>query len=485
MRIRFGIMAKLFVWYFAIFSISFGMMMFFFMYIQKIMRVSDEIVNRKYIISSNAKNMIDGLFYMEENERKYDVLKKTEYIEYFVSAQKAFEGNLLGLIRLEAGTASSAFWEELYKSYQAQLPAQAVQPSEAADNDSSSVPWIPEEVLNDWIKRISAARSENERQVEGAMVSLLKQGKMAVRWGAAGLAFTCFVGAVGAVFLTYSMNRPLQGLRGGIRAFSREGPSDPIKVLSNDEFGELAQTFNEMTARLKEEEHLRSDFISMLSHEIRTPLTSIRESVNLIAEEVMGPINERQRRFLDIASVELDRISNLLNHLMQVSRIEVGALNVFPAPMDPSLLVSNSVYRLAPAAESKGIKIVTRLAEGIPEVMGDREHLQQVLLNLLGNAIKFSPPGSEVTIRLDYNEDRTMARFSVEDNGPGVPEEERPLIFHKYYRASGMRNQVDGVGLGLSISKYIVEAHGGVIWVDGREGRGSAFGFTIPFAVNC
>jgi signal transduction histidine kinase len=473
-------MVKLFLWYFAIISASYGMIIFFFMYIQQMMRVSDEIVNKKYIISSNAKNMIDSLFNMEENERKYDVLKRAEYIKYFASAQKQFEENLLGLMQLVNGTDACAFWEQLHRDYQALLPARDAN----YDEDESTIPWITEEVLNDWIRRISAARSENERSVQDAMLSLHDRGKLAVRWGSVGLVFTALVGAVGVVFLTYSMSRPLRELRKGIRSFSREGPIEPIKILAHDELGELAQTFNEMTTRLKEEEHLRSDFVSMLSHEIRTPLTSIRESVNLIAEEVMGPINERQRRFLEIASLELDRISNLLNHLMQVSRIEVGALKIHPSPIDPSTLVGSSLYRLAPAAEAKDIKISTQVADDIPFVLGDKEHLQQVLLNLVGNAIKFSPQGSEVVIRVERDVSRSQVIFSVIDSGPGIPEKEKPFIFHKYYRVSGMREHVDGVGLGLSISKYIVEAHGGDIWVENRAGRGSSFGFTIPSAVN-
>ena len=124
------------------------------------------------------------------------------------------------------------------------------------------------------------------------------------------------------------MIRPLRELRRGIKSMSRSGLNDPIRIYSNDEFGELAGAFNDMAARLTEEERMRSDFISMLSHEIRTPLTSIRESVNLIAEEVMGDINEKQRRFLLIASHELERITTLLNHLMQISRLEAGAVEI-------------------------------------------------------------------------------------------------------------------------------------------------------------
>jgi signal transduction histidine kinase len=479
MKIRFGIMMKLFVWYFGLILISYATIIVFFTYIQQIMKVSDDIVNKKYQISSNAKRMIDSLLYMEENQKKYDVLKKSQYIDYFVSAQREFEDSLHGILRLEPTADDNSSWKQLYQSYQYQFPNQ-VEPEHA--DESSPVPWIPEGVINDWIQKISAARAEIEREVETAMVGLHNRGQLALQWGLVGLAITILVGLLGIVFLTHSINRPLRELRRGIRSMSGEGLREPIRVFSKDEFGELAHAFNEMAAHLREEERIRSDFISMLSHEIRTPLTSIRESVNLIAEEVMGGINDRQRRFLEIASLELERISNLLSHLMQVARIEVGALKIRPRLMNPADLVNGSLYRLLPAAEAKGIKIQAEVEPALPNIMGDLEHLQQVLLNLLGNAIKFSPAGQAVVIRVRGvdSESGACLAFSVSDSGPGIPGEEQPLIFHKYYRASGLRDQVDGVGLGLSISKYIVEAHGGTIWVKSQLGQGSTFGFTLP-----
>ncbi len=481
MRIRFGIIIKLFLWYFTIIFISYGTIVVFFAYIQQIMKVSDTIVNKKYKISSNSKHMIDSLLTMEESEKRYDVLKRSEYIGYFASAQKDYESNLIEILQLRADTETAQAWVELYQSYRAHLPELDVTPQ---GEESAQVPWIDEAVINDWMQKISSARATNEREVEAAMVGLHHRGQLAVQWGLVGAGISILVGLVGIFFLTHSMNRPLRELRRGIRSLSHEGVSEPIRILSQDEFGELARAFNEMAARLSEEDRIRSDFISMLSHEIRTPLTSIRESVNLIAEEVMGEINDRQRRFLEIASLELERISNLLNHLMQISRIEVGALKIMPHPMDPGDLVKESLYRLLPAAEAKGVAMHAQVETGLPQAMGDHDHLQQVLLNLLGNAIKFSPSGSEVTVRVEpvSEESGIWIKFSVKDSGPGIPSEEQPLIFHKYYRVPGMREQVDGVGLGLSISKHIVEAHGGSIWVESQLGQGSSFGFTLPAA---
>src|SRR5208337_4273981 len=151
---------------------------------------------------------------------------------------------------------------------------------------------------------------------------------------------------IGVIGFSFGMIRPLRELQRGIKSMSRSGLTAPIRIYSNDEFGELAGAFNDMAARLTEEERMRSDFISMLSHEIRTPLTSIRESVNLISEEVMGDINERQRRF------------------MQISRLEAGAVEIHQREIDLGEFVLGAISRLIPAAEAKDMLIRSDIAPG-------------------------------------------------------------------------------------------------------------------------
>jgi signal transduction histidine kinase len=485
MKIIFSIMLKFLLTYFGLISMAYAIILILFVQIHQVMKVSNNIVDKKYAISSLSKRMIENLLSMEENEKKYKILKKKEYWDYFVVSQKEFEANLKEVLKLAPKTKASPPWHDLYLDYQRKFPTHETgslfSPGKIGALNQGA--WIPEEVINAWIDQISQARSKNEAEVESDMWRLHHRGRAAIRWGMAGLGILLLVGLLGSLFLTHSIHRPLRELRKGIGSISRDGLSEPIQILSRDEFGELAQTFNKMTARLKEAERMRSDFISMLSHEIRTPLTSIRESVNLISEELMGPVSNEQRRFLDIAGKELIRISDLLNHLMQVSRMEAGALEINPRALDPLDYVEESICCLSPLAESRYIRVNRQISPEIPQVWADPEHLRQVLINLIGNAIKFSPSGEEVVVGVGVDLDKHRVAFSIADRGPGIPEEELPHVFHKYYRVSGMRNQADGVGLGLSISKYILEAHGGDIWVKSHKGQGSTFGFTLPVAI--
>ncbi|MGC9965407.1 MAG: HAMP domain-containing sensor histidine kinase [Syntrophobacteraceae bacterium] len=482
MKIKFGILAKLFAWYLLACLIFYGTILSLFVHIHALGKISEDITNRNYRISTASKKMIDTLWWMAESQKKYDLLKKEEYKEYLASGQKEYEANLYEIVWLGPGTGNSVGdnpWEGLYREYLEQLEAEE---QKQADAEHSGVLWLNEDLINQWVEKIQKARVANEQQIEIMVKNLNRQGREAVQWGLVGVSASLLIGLFGVIGFSLGMSRPLRELRRGIKAMSRSGLTDPIRVYSNDEFGELAGTFNDMAARLTEEERMRSDFISMLSHEIRTPLTSIRESVNLISEEVMGDINEKQRRFLLIASHELERITTLLNHLMQISRLEAGAVEIHPRSIDLDEFVQSTISRLIPAAEAKDISIGSEIDTTISGFYCDPDNMQQVLLNLIGNAIKFSPQGSDILVSVKRDESGKSPNlvFSIRDHGQGIPEEEQALVFHKYYRASGTRDEVDGVGLGLSISKHIVETHGGEIGVRSKPGEGSTFSFTLP-----
>jgi signal transduction histidine kinase len=474
----YGITGKLLIWFFTIVAIFYGTILLLYLNFQHVVHLSEGIVNKNYAISDYSKRVLENLISMEENEKKYHLLKKEDYLTFFINARNEFEGGLLKILSFGArGETISSKWQEVLDAYQPY--ALQLDLSQDVQRPPDGF-WIPEKVIIEWIEKINGARFENQAEVENATRELNRRGVKAVHNALIGLGVSSLLGLLGVVFLAYSMIRPLRELMTGIRSISKERYSEPVQIHSRDEFGELAAAFNEMAARLRQEEQLRSDFISMLSHEIRTPLTSIRESVNMIEEEVMGPINNRQRKFLEIAGSEIGRICDLLNHLMQASRLEPGALKLNHEPVDVYALVTVCIDRLKPAAEAKQVRIISEISKETPDVLGDMQYLQQVFLNLIGNAIKFSDPHTRIWVRAEGVDKRNRITFSVVDTGPGILEEDQTKLFNKFYRATTVREHQDGVGLGLSITKNIVEAHGGSIWVQSQIGKGSVFSFTLP-----
>lgn len=481
----YGITSKLLIWFGVVVSIFYGTILVLYINVQQVVRISETIVEKNYTISSISKKMIENLINMEESDKKYGLLQKKEYLDFFLAERGKFEENLLKILDLEMkGYTIPAEWHDIYEGYQS-FPVVVSMDSgdEILQEPNTGIEdlRIPETIINRWIEMITQAQIKNSIELDDSTPELDRRSRISARNGLIGLSVSSLVGLVGIIFLAYSMIRPLRELIRGIRTISKDRDSQPINIHTKDEFGELAGAFNEMTARLRREERMRSDFISMLSHEIRTPLTSIRESVNMIGEEVMGPINQRQSKFLEIASSEIGRICELLNHLMQASRLEPGRLEILAHPIDPHGLVVESVNSLKAAAQSKDIQLKVLVPEGLPLVLGDSRQIQQVLLNLIGNAIKFSDSENSVEIFVEgegLNE--KMMCFCVMDNGPGILEEEQSQLFNKYFRATNIRQHMDGVGLGLSIAKNIVEAHNGTIWVDSEYGNGSKFCFTLP-----
>jgi PAS domain S-box-containing protein len=232
--------------------------------------------------------------------------------------------------------------------------------------------------------------------------------------------------------------------------------------------------------RLKELDKMKSDFVSNVSHELRTPLTSIKGSVDNMLDGLTGALNEKQIRYLSRIKSNTDRLSRLINDLLDLSRIESGRVEVRPTTFSVTVLAAEVAEQLKHLATEKLIRIEVPSADLGTTVWADRDKVIQILINLIGNAVKFTPHDGKVTVALEKNDD-DFVQIAVSDTGPGILSEETSKIFSKFYQVANVANQKPkGSGLGLAISKALVEMHGGKIWVESEVGRGSTFYFTLP-----
>ena len=237
--------------------------------------------------------------------------------------------------------------------------------------------------------------------------------------------------------------------------------------------------FDDIT-REKEIDQMKSDFISLVSHELRTPLTSIIGFVSFILDGKAGAINDRQRNSLARVQRQSKRLAALINDLLDISRIESGRIQMEQESISLLEIVTQRLEEIRPQADEKSIRLVLTAPESIPDILGDEARMGQVFTNLIGNAIKFTPNNGEVSVKVEA--DGNLLHVEVIDTGPGIPAEERQKIFDKFYQLSDISTrQQGGSGLGLSITKSIVEAHGGKLWIDdGNQGKGSNFQFVLP-----
>ena len=226
-------------------------------------------------------------------------------------------------------------------------------------------------------------------------------------------------------------------------------------------------------------DQLKSDMVATVSHELKTPLTSMQMAVHLLLEEAVGPLTPKQVELLLAARQDTDRLLAMINDLMDLTRIEQGRFTLDLAPVEPAALLAAAVERFGPAAEDAHLSLESEAAPGLPAVRVDRERVEHVFDNLIGNALAHTGKGGKV--RLSAEADGTDVRFTVTDTGEGIPAEYLPRIFERFFRVPGSRRQ-SGAGLGLAITREIVTAHGGRIDATSRPGQGTIFTFTLPIA---
>jgi signal transduction histidine kinase len=279
-----------------------------------------------------------------------------------------------------------------------------------------------------------------------------------------------FLGTVIAIILGGSL--------GLIVIFSRWNKTLEAEVESKA--GDLIQSNKELALaneRLTELDKLKSDFVSMVSHELKTPLAAVRTSAQVL--EVTDVNKETKAEMLDIILRNIDRQTNLVNDLLDLSRIESGRMELKFEKLSLDSIIADSIESVRPAAKEKGIALEIKLKEDLSSVNGDREKLTQVIINLLNNAIKFTPSGKG-KIAIKARELNGQVEVRVSDTGIGIPLEDMGKIFDKFFQVdSTLTREAGGTGLGLAICKGIIEAHNGKICAESELGKGSTFIFTL------
>jgi histidine kinase len=247
-----------------------------------------------------------------------------------------------------------------------------------------------------------------------------------------------------------------------------------------DELGRLALSFNRMATKLEQIEATRRELIGNVAHELRTPLATIKGSMEGLID---GVLPTEAATFQQIYR-EADRLQRLVDDLQELSRVEAGAFALQRRPASVNELVATTVARLERQFEEKGVTLETEAPANLPPVLADGDRIGQVLLNLVGNALQYTPAGGQV--RVTAHRQGAEAHIAVTDSGIGIAGEHLPLLFTRFYRVDKSRSRAGGgSGIGLTIAKHLVEAHGGRIWAESPgPGQGSTFTFTLPLATN-
>ncbi|MBV9399429.1 MAG: PAS domain-containing sensor histidine kinase [Bryobacterales bacterium] len=261
----------------------------------------------------------------------------------------------------------------------------------------------------------------------------------------------------------------------------RKRAEDKLRKLQEAYIRDLTSSNHELALRNREIEQanrLKSEFLASMSHELRTPLHTIIGFSELLGEELEGPLNERQKRFVSHIHKDSIHLLELINDILDLSKIESGRLELRPEVFDLKAVVEESLAAFQTLSQAKSIALEANVAVAQP-VEADRLRFKQILINLLSNALKFTPEGGRVDVECAVRE--SFAVVSVRDTGIGIAKEAQQAVFDKFYQVGATTKGIrEGTGLGLAITKRLVEEHGGRITLESEPGKGSRFTFTIP-----
>jgi signal transduction histidine kinase len=309
------------------------------------------------------------------------------------------------------------------------------------------------------------------------------------------LLFAGVVSLALGISLAATIGRRVDALNDGARAIAGGDLAARVEVRGSDELAGLAAEFNQMAGQLaagaserERQEAARRELVAAVSHDLRTPLASLRALTDALADGLVDD-PDTTARYLGTMRGQIGHLSELIDDLFELAQLDAGAMALGRMPVSPADLVSDALNGLRPQAEAAGVALAGSAAGPLPAALAAPQKLERVLYNLVANAIRHTPPGGSVTIRVAPCEAAKAGAaapapqllFEVADTGEGVAPEDLPRVFERFYRGEKSRSRATGgAGLGLAIARGIVEAHGGRIWIESERGHGTTVRFTIP-----
>jgi len=283
--------------------------------------------------------------------------------------------------------------------------------------------------------------------------------------------------AVFTALISTLLTRPIRELTKAAEEVSRGKFGVKLKVRSHDEISQLRRTFNEMSQRLADFHRSRMELLADISHEIRSPLARIQSDAEILIDRDVE--KEEREQYLKAICEEVKDINQLVEDLSMLSRLEHNQLEMEMVPSSLPDALSEAIPKFSPLLEEKDIRLKKTIPKDIPLVMMDEKRVGQIIANLLTNSLRYTMKGG--TIDIGVKRKASMVEVWIKDTGPGIPEEELPFIFERFYRVDKSRSRTSGgTGLGLAIAKQFVEAHAGKIWAESEVGKGTCITFTLP-----
>ncbi len=432
-----------------------------------------------------ANNTKDALLSLAANGEKFIVSRDKDFFQQFKLAEEFMNTNMRLMDEVlsdQINKQTFIVFRDRYKTYLADTKKEFQWISNQKTYDAYALRQRKTKRLNELItdldKIIRMVRGDMQKKIRTANTIGNEAFHFTIFATLTAIAMALLI----AFFNARNINDPVVSLMKGTQRIAKGEFDIPLDISSPPEIKALAESFNRMCARLKEVDQLKADFIARMSHELRTPLASIREATSLLLTDRIASSSVSRNNLLIIIREECERLIRSVNSILDLSRMESGMMDFQMEKCSLPPLLKKNITRLQPIASKKGIHLRVKIPPDLPVVFADWEKLDQVVGNLLGNALKYTPPGGQITVSAapktqstDVQNPQEMVEVCIADTGCGIAEQDMTTIFEKFRKVKGK-----GSGLGLAIARHITLAHGGDIWVKSRPGKGSAFYFTLP-----
>jgi two-component system sensor histidine kinase GlrK len=444
-------------------------------------------VTRSVLMTNNrmvdySGKLTDAILSQVRNERKFIISKDKAFYSQFLHFKNDFERYLGEAMLISEPSEVKQFLVTVKTSYQHYQSLLGEELRYLETGKSYPQGWFRQEkekFSNSILEELEKVQSSIQQNTNEKIMELYEAGVEAYQMAIGMTAVLLVFGLTLSYLINRSITQPISVLVKKTREIGKGDFKGDVNLSSPPELAELASAFNLMCNKLGELDQMKSDFFSTVTHELRTPLSSIKMGISLLAGGREGPLTEGQQELLTLVKQENNRMVGLVNAILDLSKMEAGMMTYQIEQKNIVPLIDQVVKEMKPLVETKKIRFESEVAEKLPIPKVDTERFLQVLRNVIGNALKFTPQGGRVNVSV-----RTIdegLQISVADTGPGIPEKNLTTIFEKFQQVNTQAPyKTKGTGLGLAIAKQVVTHHGGKIWAESKLGEGSTFFILLP-----
>lgn len=480
---RLSIFWRLILTYLVIIAVMAGVNVYALLQIRTLAGLNTEVGSHHHPEIDSAKRLLASFYEQLQSERKYVAVPASTFLEHFDGESKEFQVVLRGLFAHEASEPEIRLLRELelvqqshLALFQAQLADSKGQSAEAVNRYDAHRDALAAKIASTLQQYIGLHEARIAIGVSASHASSVHAESVTRNLVLVALLFGLGLAAVAS----YNILRPLRRLQATIRDMGQGNFHASLDGAAPRELRELGDAVKSMGTKLQQLDDIKSEFLAHVSHELRTPMASIQEGTHLLLDEIPGPLTQDQGTTLRIMSDSSRRLMYLISTILDLSKMEAGMMEYRFVPTDLRRVADISVNKIRLLADAKQVHLLVEAPVERHWVRADSTRIEQVLDNVLSNALKYSPEGAVVKLQMTPKREDGLLCIDVSDSGPGIPAEEVPHIFERFYQGrTKHRHASVGSGLGLALAKRVVEAHGGRIWVESAVGKGTTVRFIL------